>query len=154
MEEIPAAEGGTPSWENHSSKVGFTVIFKWQKFHQRSGELGGTTTVRCKNIILFNYWSKTHGIKSKYSGIVDVLHYFMGVRNHLITLYLVIMCRDWAGGGAFSYPSPGNASRVRMYSLRKPWKRALSGIFRGSSNGRSCNPYCHDRNNTLLLWEI
>jgi len=54
-------------------------------------------------------------------GIMDegIVMSLLEMRDHSITLYLVIMCYGWADDGAFDYPNPEAASRVMMYSLRK-----------------------------------
>jgi len=55
--------------------------------------------------------------------------------NRSITLYWVIMCCSWAGGGAFGCPDPEVTSGIRMYSLKNPSGRALPGTSQTSYSG-------------------
>jgi len=129
---LPSSSGGNPcsgacdhSWtlsgRNFSNRVGFAVISEWKKSQHQNNELG----LQCLGSkIWFDSITEIKYMEDNRNtgGIMDegTALSLLEMRDHLISLYWVIMCCGWAGRGALDCPDLETALRVRKYSLRRP----------------------------------
>ena len=115
--EIPIAEGLIPSRKNPSSGA----VSSEENLISGASIWEGPAMVRSKEYYFIQYWNEVHGIGIQETIGRGVLPCLLRTWNQSVVLYWVIRCCGWIGGEVLSYPVSEPASRVRMYTLRRPY---------------------------------